>query len=91
MKKKIIVLTCVIFTLLIMLLTTVKVAAFNFQIFDTKWNFSYAEIGLPDGTVIKGNVDSWRDYEDSDVVQVTINEVTYLTHYSNVILTDKKI
>ena len=57
---------------------------------DTTQTFTYAIIELGNGELIEGTVTSWRDFEDSDVVQFTINDVTYLTHYSKVILTTKK-
>lgn len=57
---------------------------------DTKWNFEHAIIRLGNGELIEGTVESWRDYDDSDVVQLTINGITYLTHYSNVILCSSK-
>lgn len=38
------------------------------------------------GETIEGKVDNWRDFDESDVVQVTIDGTTYLTHYSNVVL-----
>lgn len=41
---------------------------------------------LPDGTVIKGEVDSWLDFDDCDQIQVTVNGDTYLFHSSNVVL-----
>jgi hypothetical protein len=57
---------------------------------DTTQTFTYAIVELGNGEVIEGTVTSWRDFEDSDVVQFTMNDVTYLTHYSKVILTTKK-
>ena len=57
---------------------------------DTTQTFTYAIIELGNGEVIEGTVTSWRDFDDSDVVQFTMNGVTYLTHYSKVILTTKK-
>lgn len=57
--------------------------------FDFTYNFDSAIVFTPNGIVAEGRVDTWKDYEDSDVVQVTINGVTYLTHYSNVILISK--
>ncbi len=72
----------------IVLATTVY--AFNFQLFDTNYSFEYAEIKMPSGEVIKGDIDSWRDYEDSDVVQVKIKGTVYLTHYNNVVLVHKE-
>ena len=48
--------------------------------------FTYAYIHL-DGTVIKeGYITQWRDYEDSDAVQIMIDGKYYLTHYSNVVM-----
>lgn len=76
--------------ILLVLSIFVTVHAFNFQLFDTKWNFVYAQIAMPDGSVIKGHVDSWRDFEDGDQLQVMINGTTYLTHASNVVLMDKE-
>lgn len=58
----------------------------NRSLLDTHYNFDYAMISMPDGTVIQGTVDSWRDYEDGDQLQVTIDGVTYLTHSTNVVL-----
>lgn len=71
----------VIFTLLF--LTS---CGFNKQIIDLDYHFNYAIIFLPNGEKIEGKVSSWNDYEQSDMVQVKINGVTYLTHSSNVIL-----
>lgn len=59
----------------------------NHQIgLDFKQSFDEAIIILHNGEMIEGKIDSWRDFDESDVVQVTIEGVTYLTHYSNVIL-----
>ena len=57
---------------------------------DTTQTFTYAILDLGNDELIEGTVESWRDFEDSDVVQFTMNGVTYLTHYSKVILTTKK-
>lgn len=81
-----------ILTLLIIvvfILGTFVLASCNKQVFDTTWNFDYAYIKLPDGSVIQGELDSWKDWDNSDVVQVKINGVTYLTHYSNVVMVDR--
>lgn len=73
MKKAVlgIILTCMILT------------GCNMQVIDTTWTFKYADIeGV--GTV---EVQSWCDYENSDMIQVTAKDgTTYLTHSSNVIL-----
>ena len=57
---------------------------------DTTQTFTYAILELGNGELIEGTVTSWRDFEDSDVVQFTMNGITYLTHYSKVILTTEK-
>lgn len=59
---------------------------YNKQIIDLDYKFNYAIIFLPDGTTIEGEVSSWNDYEASDMIQVKIDGITYLTHSSNVIL-----
>lgn len=48
--------------------------------------FSYAYIRLGERDIVEGYVTQWRDYDDSDVVQVMINGCYYLTHYSCVVL-----
>lgn len=58
----------------------------NRSLMDTKNRFNRAIISLPNGEVVDGKISSWLDYADSDVVQVTINGVTYLTSYTNVCL-----
>lgn len=58
--------------------------------FDTTQTFRWAIIQLGNGELIEGPVNSWRDFNESDVVQVTIQNITYLTHYSNVILATEK-
>lgn len=60
-------------------------AGCNKQMIDLTYEYSQAQIKMPDGTVIEGKVDSWNDYE-GDQLQVKINGTTYLVHSSNVIL-----
>lgn len=62
------------------------IACGNRTVFDTTWTFERAIIFLPDGEKIEGAISSWTDYESSDMIQVTIDGETYLTHSSNVIL-----
>lgn len=54
--------------------------------FDTTWSFEHAQVDMKDGTCVKGKVETWQDYENSDVVQVKIDGKVYLTHYMNVVL-----
>ena len=72
--------------LLLLLALLLCTACGNRSLFDTTYTFTYAIVGLPDGTYVEGPVTSWRDYEDGDQLQVTINGVTYLTHATNVVL-----
>lgn len=57
----------------------------NRMIIDTKFYYDYAIVQLADGSVIKGKVDSWCDYE-GEQLQVTINGETWLVHSANVSL-----
>lgn len=83
MKK--IVVAIMLFVLACLGLTGCQVG--NRQIgFDTKQRFNEAIVFTPTYEVVSGDIEAWRDFSESDVVQVTINGVTYLTHYSNVIL-----
>ena len=58
----------------------------NRQIVDTTWKFDRAIIRLADGTVINGKVQSWKDFENSDMIQVKVNDAMYLIHSSNATL-----
>ena len=48
--------------------------------------FTYAYIILDGQEITKGAITQWRDYDESDVVQVLVNGKYYLTHYSNVVM-----
>lgn len=58
----------------------------NRQIIDTTYSYDKAIIRLPDGEVVSGAVESWKDYGDGDQLQVKIDGKTYLVHSSNVAL-----
>lgn len=58
----------------------------NKTMFDTTYTFSKAIIQMPDGEIIKGDVQTWNDYDDGDQIQVKIDGATYLVHSSNVVL-----
>ena len=58
--------------------------------FNTTPTFRWAISQLGNGELIEGQVDSWSDPDLSDVIQVTIEGITYLTHNSNVILATEK-
>ena len=48
--------------------------------------FHYGYVYLDGTEIVKGYITQWRDYDESDVVQVMIDGKYYLTHYSNVVL-----
>ena len=48
--------------------------------------FTYSYIVLGGKEVVRGSITQWRDYTDSDVVQVLVNGKFYLTHYSNIVM-----
>jgi hypothetical protein len=69
--------------LMILVLAAVILSAYNYQPVDLNYNFNYAVIRLQNGEVIEGKVESWRDYEDGEQIQVKINGVLYLTNSFN--------
>ena len=60
----------------------------NYRVFDTTFTYSWAQIKLPDGTIVQGKVDNWTDYE-GDQLQITIDGTTYLVHAANANLSGK--
>ena len=48
--------------------------------------FSYAYIRLGDRDIVEGYITQWRDYTNSDVIQIMIDGKYYLTHYSCVVM-----
>ena len=71
---------------IVLLATMVCLCGCNMQIADTTWKFDRAVVRLADDRVIDGSVQSWLDFDGSDMIQVKIDGVTYLTHSSNVVL-----
>lgn len=72
--------------LIIVIVAMTLMGCGNQAIIDTTWSFERAIVFLPDGEKIEGGVTSWTDYDGSDMIQVTIDGKTYLTHSSNVVL-----
>lgn len=58
----------------------------NKQVIDTTFKYDYAIVSLPDGRIVEGQLQAWRDYDDGDQLQVKINGATYLVHSMNVAL-----
>ena len=81
MKRKIFALIFVI-TIIVSLL----VGCGNKTLIDTTYSFERAILILPNGEVIEGKVQTWKDYADGDQIQVKIDGETYLVHSSNIVL-----
>lgn len=67
----------------VLLIGSLFVTSCNYQVVDLSYNYNYAYIQLQNGKVIEGKVETWRDYEDGEQLQVKINGVTYLTNSFN--------
>lgn len=78
-------------TLLCMLLICVVCfSGCNYDMMDTTYDFDYAYIFKPDGSIlVEGKVQSWKDYDDSEQIQVKIGGKTYLTTAMNCVLVAK--
>lgn len=74
------------FLWLVVVLMSLLLVGCNKQLIDTTYSFDRAIISLPNGEIIEGKVQSWKDFDDGDQVQVKINEKTYLVHTMNVVL-----
>lgn len=48
--------------------------------------FTYGYVWLGDRMIVEGYITQWRDYDNSDVVQLMIDGKYYLTHYSCVVM-----
>lgn len=71
-----------------LILVVIMAASFigcNRQLFDVTYSYERAIIQLPNGQIIDGPVDSWKDYE-GDQLQIVINGTTYLVHSSDAVL-----
>ena len=80
--KKII---CLLLVIACVLGCTACNAVGNKQCFDFNYTFNYAYIELPNGDVVDGLVESWKDYE-GEQLQIKINGITYLTSSFNAVL-----
>ena len=63
--------------------TILMLTGCNQQVVDLTYKYNKAIISLPNGTCIEGEVQSWRDYENSDQIQIKIDGTTYLVHSVN--------
>lgn len=58
----------------------------NRQMIDLTYSYKYTIISLPNGEIVEGKVDSWKDFEDGDQLQITVDDVTYLVHATDAVL-----
>lgn len=86
-SSKIVCYICVILALCLIICSFLT--SCNKQIIDINYTFNYGIIELPGGETVEGKVQSWRDYEDGDQIQVKINDVVYLVHSSDCALMHK--
>lgn len=77
---------CVAMVLLTVLL--IFTGCSNRQIIDTTYRYDYAIIKLANGEVVEGKVQSWLDFESSDMIQVKIDGKSYLVRSVNCDLID---
>lgn len=75
--------------ILMLLFVCVIFTGCNKQLIDTTYCFNYAIIRLQDGSIIEGRVQSWKDFEDGDQLQVKIDGITYLVHSMNCTLINR--
>lgn len=57
----------------------------NRQVIDLTYSYDYAQLEMPDSTIVEGKLNSWRDY-DGEQVQVVIDSVTYLVSSMNLVM-----
>lgn len=79
---------CKIFALILVItiIVSLLVGCGNKTLIDTTYSFERAILILPNGEVIEGKVQTWKDYADGDQIQVKIDGETYLVHSSNIVL-----
>ena len=72
--------------LIAMIFVTMVLTGCNYDYVDMVYSYDYAWISLPNGEVVEGEVEQWRDYEDGDQIQVKIDGKTYLTDTTRCVL-----
>ena len=58
----------------------------NKQVVDLNYTYNYAIIQLPNGEVVEGKIQSWKDYDDGEQLQVKIDGKMYLCSSYNCVL-----
>lgn len=88
MKKKIMIATVLVIVVLLVAAVAfiINDNFYNRTLIDLTYAYDTAIIRLPDGQIVKGDVESWTDYNDGDQIQVKIDGKVYLVHSANVVL-----
>lgn len=86
MKKKVLILVCMLLIGLVVFAGCQYKTGNRITGGKDVQTFTYAYVMLDGNEIVKGYINQWRDYDDSDVIQVMIGGKYYLTHYSNVVM-----
>jgi hypothetical protein len=78
-----------ILAVLVLVVLMVALTGCNRDMIDTVYTYDEAVLSMADGTIVRGKVQSWRDYEDGEQIQVKIDGVTYLVNSVNITLINK--
>ncbi len=76
----------ILLPLLLIIVLLALTACGNRDIIDTVYTFDRAIIQLPNGEIVEGKVESWRDYEDIEQLQITIDGKIYFVHSNDAVL-----
>ena len=68
---------------MLIVMTFALCACGNRDHWDTVYTYDTVIVKLADGSVVKGKCQNWRDYENSDMMQVKVDGKTYLIHSMN--------
>lgn len=75
------------FLIFIFVLGAFTMTGCNKQIVDLNYKYNYAIVSLMNGELIEGEISSWNDYNDSDMIQVIFTDGNiYYSHGSNILL-----
>ena len=61
----------------------------NYSLIDTKYDFDYAVVRWPDGTVETLEIRSWNDYEGEQIQITDVIGNTYIVNSVNCVLVDE--
>ena len=73
-------------TIAIVLVCGLALSGCNRSIFDTYWDFNEALVKSGNNSWESVKVEAWRDYENSDMIQIVTPEKVILTHSANIML-----